>query len=132
MDWYLAYAWHNIWIPSAMRLNILLIAVAVSLVSGSRVLAESEISALPDPTRPAGVGDMESVRTRGLTEIRITPHDRSAVIDGRTIRIGDTVNGAVVNDIRPDEVVLKRGEQLSTLRLMPQLKKIPNKGAAGK
>ena len=115
-----------------MRLNILLIAVVVGLVSGGRVFAESDVSVLPDPTRPAGVGDMEGVRTRGLTEIRITAHGRSAVIDGRTVSIGDSVNGAVVRDIRPDEVILGRGGQLSTLRLMPQLKTIPNKGAAGK
>jgi MSHA biogenesis protein MshK len=115
-----------------MRLNLLLIAAALCLASGSRVSAESDLSVLPDPTRPAGVSDVESIRNRGLTEIRITPHNRSAVIDGRTVRIGDTVNGAVVSDIRPDEVVLKRGEQLSTMRLMPQLKTIPDKGAAGK
>lgn len=115
-----------------MRLNILLIAFSIGLLPGSRVFAESGGSYLPDPTRPAGVGDMENVRTQGLTAIRITTVSRYAVIDGKTVSVGDVVDGGVVSDIRPEEVILKRGAQFSTLRLMPELKKFPHKGAAGK
>lgn len=126
MDRNLIYAqgWHEKWISPGMRL-ILLLAAAIGMACAAArpVSAESDFSALPDPTRPIAAGESDDVRVRGLTSIRITSRGRQAVIDGRTVTIGDTVAGGVIQDIRPDEVILKDGGRVSTLRLMPELKR---------
>jgi len=126
MDRNLTYAqgWHEKWMSSSMRLILLFAAVVwMACASARPAAAESDISALPDPTRPITAGESDEVRVRGLTSIRITSRGRQAVIDGRTVTIGDTVAGGVIRDIRPDEVILKDGDRVSTLRLMPELKR---------
>lgn len=116
-----------------MRLILLLIAVAwMACASAWPALAESDFSALPDPTRPITAGESDEVRVRGLTSIRITSRGRHAVIDGKTVSIGDTVAGGVIQDIRPDEVILKDGVRVSTLRLMPELKRNASQRNTGK
>lgn len=116
-----------------MRLNPFWIAtVLTGLTIGRWAVAESDLSTLPDPTRPAAVGESEAVRSRGLTSIRISEHRRHAVIDGQTVSVGDAVSGGVVQDIRPDEVLIRRGDAVSALRLMPELKRNASKGNSGK
>ena len=107
-----------------MRLTLLWIPVVwAGLTIGQWAIAETDLSTLPDPTRPVAVGESENVRNRGLTSIRINARQRTAVIDGRTVSVGDAVSGGVVQDIRPDEVLIRRGDKVSTLRLMPELKR---------
>jgi len=107
-----------------MRLILLwTAAVLTGLTVGRWAVAETDLSTLPDPTRPAAVGESVDVRPRGLTSIRISAHQRHAVIDGRTVSVGDAVSGGVVQDIRPDEVLIRHGDRVSALRLMPELKR---------
>jgi hypothetical protein len=91
--------------------------------------AESWPAGTTDPTRPASVRDAPPEQGSGLSAIRITPHAKSATIDGRTVRVGDSVRGAVVADIRPNEVVLRRGSETDLLRLIAPLSKQPSHGA---
>lgn len=89
--------------------------------------------ALIDPTRPP---DAPSFADSAVAEARKGPQLQSvlvsdngrrvAVIDGRTVRVGDRVGGASVAGIAGTSVVLKRGKATETLRLYPQ------QGAQGK
>lgn len=89
--------------------------------------------ALIDPTRPP---DAPSLADGAVAEARKGPQLQSvlvsdngrrvAVIDGRTVRVGDRVDGASVAGIAGTSVVLKRGKATETLRLYPQ------SGAQGK
>ena len=116
-----------------MRLTLLwTAAILTGLTVGRCVVAETDLSTLPDPTRPAAAGESVDVRPRGLTSIRISARERNAVIDGRTVSVGDTVGGGVVQDIRPDEVLIRRGDHVSALRLMPELKRNAPQGKTGK
>ena len=107
-----------------MRLILLWIAAAsAGIAAAGPALAGADLATLPDPTRPAAAGASEDVRPRGLTAIRITAHGRSAVIDGKVVSVGDAIHGGVVQDIRPDEVLVRTGDRVSTLRLVPDLKR---------
>ncbi|MGK5012589.1 MSHA biogenesis protein MshK [Janthinobacterium sp. MDB2-8] len=85
--------------------------------------------ALADPTRPADAapvqGSAASASRAGpqLQSVLISNRPggrRLAVIDGRSVRAGDKVGGAVVVSIGEASVVLRRGKTLETLRLYPK------------
>lgn len=86
-------------------------------------------SALTDPTRPvdynAPVGMAKAERSYGpvLQSTLVSPLRKRAMIDGKTVVVGDKINDARVVDIRPNEVVLRRGDRDTSLRLMPKLAK---------
>lgn len=89
----------------------------------------ADLGPLPDPTRPytgsaAGAPPPEATGPV-LQSTIISPVDRRAVISGRSYRVGDRVDGAVVADIQSYEVTLKRGGRESRLRLLPRLVKDP-------
>jgi len=98
------------------------VMTGITCLPAREAWAETDLSALPDPTRPIAAGETDETRGRGLTSIRITSRGHYAVIDGRTVTVGDTVAGGVIQEIRPDEVILK-GTRVATLRLMPELKR---------
>lgn len=81
----------------------------------------TEMGDLPDPTNPHGAatGSVSS----GVQSIFISTQRKSAVVNGRSVNIGDRVGDAVVVDIRPYEVILKRDGRETTLRLTPRLDK---------
>lgn len=72
---------------------------------------------LPDPTRPYGYGEIppvvilepdlprEQINWR-LTAIRIAPQDKTAILNGRLVRVGDMVDGAVIVEINPAAVLI--------------------------
>jgi hypothetical protein len=72
---------------------------------------------LPDPTRPYGYGIIqhvivlepdlprEQVNWR-LSGIRIAPKDKTAILNGRLVRVGDMVDGALVVEINPAAVLI--------------------------
>ena len=87
-------------------------------------------SAFSDPTQPAdyslpasGGGTAERARGPVLQSTFVSPGRKRAVIDGKSVGVGDKVNDARVVDIRPYEVVLRQGGRDTSLRLMPQLVK---------
>lgn len=96
-------------------------------VSAGLALAHLPASAqaLLDPTRPpAGIGQAagEAAASSGprLQSILISPRAGGrhvAIIDGDTVRLGDTWKGARVAAMSRNEVVLVRGAERQVLRL---------------
>lgn len=85
--------------------------------------------ALVDPTRPPDAAPVPgSAVSAGaarpqLQSVLVSNQPggrRLAVIDGRSVRAGDKVGGAVVVSIGEASVALRRGKTLETLRLTPQ------------
>jgi MSHA biogenesis protein MshK len=100
---------------------------AAVLLAGllSLPLQAMDLDDLPDPTQPHHAG---AVSASGVQSILISPQRKVAVVHGRTVAIGDHVGDAVVVDIRPYEVILKRAGRESSLRLVPRLDKPKNEG----
>lgn len=98
----------------------------------------ADLKGLADPTRPytAGTGPTVTTPTPEVTgpvlqSTMISPTGRRAVISGRTYHVGEKIGGAVITDIQPYEVTLKRGDRETRLRLFPRLVKEP-KPSSGK
>lgn len=92
-------------------------------------MAHAQDSGVRDPTRPpsalsapvatpgqqvapAGEPQLQSI----LVSLRAGGR-RVAVINGKTLRQGQRIDGAVVESIRPTEVVLRKGSQRQVLKL---------------
>lgn len=85
------------------------------------------IDDLPDPTRPRDAGATNGAPT-GVQSILISPRRKVAVVQGRSVTIGDRVGDAEVVDIRPYEVILRRAGRETSLRLVPRLGKTDKEG----
>jgi hypothetical protein len=98
--------------------------LAVSLAAA---LWTAPAPAVDDPTRPFdGAPRVRSAPVPSgpvLQATRVSSVQKLAVISGRTVSVGDTVDGAVVTDIRPYEVVLEKNGRETTLRMIPRLEK---------
>jgi len=104
--------------------------LAATVVAASLFLGTGVANAFDDPTRPMDYspptgGRAKSERSYGpvLQSTVVSPLRKRAVIDGKAVVIGDKVNDARVVDIRPYEVILRRGDRDTSLRLMPKLGK---------
>lgn len=107
-----------------------MLTVAAALLLGQTGLADESLSGLADPTRPQiGVTEVQASPPAGtgpvLQATLVSPGLRRAIISGRSYTIGGRVDGAVIKDIHPFEVVLKQDGQETRLRLMPRLAKEP-------
>lgn len=86
--------------------------------------------AFGDPTRPSSLHDSSSVKVREagprwrLQSIRVASDRRTAVINERSVGVGETVDGATVTAIRSDGVSLQAGGQRVELPLVPQAAQI--------
>lgn len=100
-----------------------LIAVAACLLAAAPAAAQ-----LADPTRPpaathaSGEAPAAAPAAR-LQSVLIAPGRRLAVIDGRTVKVGETVGGAKVVAISQAEVTLEKGAERETLKLLPGTEK---------
>lgn len=84
---------------------------------------------LPDPTRPATffVEEIEPVYFEEtevkeninwkLSAVRISVEDRSAIINGKLVRVGDDVGPAKVIEINPLSVVINHEDKKLIVRL---------------
>lgn len=92
--------------------------MALAMLVGAAGVTAAELS---DPTRPPGRTASASVRSPldradwRLTVVRIAPGNRSAVVNGEVVRVGDSVAGAQVVDIQPGRVVIDRDGARLTL-----------------
>jgi hypothetical protein len=94
----------------------------VLMLTGAVAAAASE---LPDPMRPAEFKstpeqetDQDSTRpSLSLQSTLIAPGRRSAVINGRSVRVGGTIEGVEVVAIRATRVRLRDGQGVFTVRL---------------
>lgn len=84
---------------------------------------------LSDPTRPPAVLGMAGepqAATPGAPQLQSILISRNpggrkvAVISGQTVRLGGRIGNAVLFQISQNEVVLKRGRTLETLKLSPR------------
>lgn len=87
------------------------------------------VHAFSDPTQPADFVRARPQATRDdpptpvLQSTLVSPSRRLAVISGKRLRVGDHFNGAVITDISPYAVRMRKGGRETTLRLLPQFNK---------
>lgn len=88
----------------------------------------STAAALPDPTAlpaaPAASGDADNPAGI-LTAIKLSRKQKIAVIDGLEVAVGGRYQDARVVRISESEVVLRRGREITVLKLYPQVEKRP-------
>ena len=109
----------------------------IGLALSSALLAaspETLAQALGDPMRPPAEASSSSSGARGeaqggtssrLQSVLISPGRRVAVIDGRTVGIGERVGDATLIGIAESEVTLQRGAERQSLKLHPGIEKKP-------
>jgi MSHA biogenesis protein MshK len=105
-----------------------LIALGVLLAAcstGQAALAQP----LNDPTRPPSAvtrqdgSETSSSASSRLQSVLISSTRQVAVIDGRTVRLGERIGDATLVSIAPSQVILQRGAQYETLRMHPGVEK---------
>jgi hypothetical protein len=107
------------------RLTVLIAGMA-GFVAGSQ--ADDSLAGLVDPTQPAYSGTLGGTvasKPTGplLQSTFISTSQRRAVISGKSYTVGDKFGGAVIADIQPYEVVLKKADRETRLRMLPKLVK---------
>lgn len=102
-------------IPASFALSVLLSHAALA-------------QALGDPMRPpTAVASETPAQETGsrLQSVLISPTRRVAVIDGRTVTLGQRFGDATVIAIAESEVTLQRGAERQKLKLHPGIEKRP-------
>ncbi len=105
----------------------------------STIMAHAD-AGLPDPTRPADYSVTRVVQQelpRRKTEfsvsvIRISEIDRSAVVNGKMVRVGDDIGSAKIKEINAVEVVLDYERKLIVVPLFARGISKQYKTVAGK
>jgi len=100
--------------------------LGVALI-GVTMLAKAATEPLPDPTRPAGYSarkpaDQELPReivNWNVTAIRIAGTERSAIINGQLVKVGDRIGKGMVLEINHEGVVLDYNRQQLVIGLLP-------------
>jgi hypothetical protein len=88
-----------------------------------------DFAGLADPTQPVysmatGAGAAAAKPTGPMLQSTfISASQRRAVISGRSYTVGDKLGGGTITDIQPYEVVLKKVDRETRLRLLPKLAK---------
>jgi hypothetical protein len=84
--------------------------------------------ALPDPTRPAEYRESLVVQELPpalvdwkVTAIRISQDDRTAIVNGNIVRVGDDIGPARLLEIRPDQVILDYDSKRVAVRLFSDM-----------
>ncbi|GAB4303394.1 MAG: hypothetical protein Kow0096_25430 [Thiohalomonadaceae bacterium] len=93
-------------------------------------LVAGAAAALDDPMRPPGSAAFSAGAASGasqfvLSSTLIARERRSAVINGRSVGVGDHVDGARVIEIQPSQVRLQHQGRRLTLSLLPVAVKKP-------
>jgi hypothetical protein len=108
---------------------VLRVVVAVMGLAGTATnsLAD-DFAGLADPTQPAysmatGAGTATRSTGSALQSTFVSASQRRAVINGRTYKVGDKYGGGTIMDIQPYEVVVKKTNNETRLRLLPKLAK---------
>lgn len=102
-------------------------AICGVLWCASSFLSLAHAQVLVDPTRPpnaATAGQEEAANTGPVVQsILIGAGRREAIINGRTVTVGDRFGDAQVVSISDAEVVLRNGNELQRLKLFPAIEK---------
>jgi MSHA biogenesis protein MshK len=109
------------------------LTICCVLAAGIAQAAVAETENLPDPTKPPAAFLHGDAAPTGpvLQSILIAPTHRLAVISGKTVYLGDSVEGAKVISIAENEVILQNGKSRQVLRLYPLLRKTAIDGSSG-
>lgn len=106
------------------------LAVMIGLTGFMASAWADDFAGLADPTRPAysienGAAVVTAARPTGpmLQSTFISASKRRAVISGKFYVVGDKFGGGTITDIQPYEVVLKKADRETRLRLLPKLAK---------
>ena len=95
----------------------------------STVPAIASAETLVDPTRPPALIATEQPGSVPagpmLQSVLISPKRKEAIIAGKTVRVGDKFGEARVIKISENEVVLRNGSEMQTLKLFPDVEKKP-------
>lgn len=103
-------------------------AMAILRATGLAVLMAgvtvAQAQALRDPTRPPGMSANKAApgaATSGLVlqSILISPERKMAVISGKVVGPGESIDGYMLIAIAEDVAVLKDGDRIQKLRLYP-------------
>ena len=112
-----------------------LLVVATTIASTT-----AQANLLEDPTRPSNIKKptpaIKSIEKKALIKreeklllsaITFSPHValRSAIINDLWVKKGSKINGATVISIENNAVELSRAGKIVTVRLIPQIKTIP-------
>lgn len=118
-------------------MNTFTLTFAWLLLSATFVSAVAE--ELPDPTRPPieiGASSGQSGRgeasggdaaQRGLQSVIISPNRRAAIINGKTVELGEKYNDAQLTEVTENGVVLSGAQGKQRLLLMFPAVKIKKK-----
>ncbi|TDY04073.1 hypothetical protein [Thiohalophilus thiocyanatoxydans] len=94
--------------------------VLLWIMAGVMVPAAAQ---LDDPTRPPGYrlpGGTQTGPSWHVNTIKIGERERIAIINGKRVRVGDSVDGARVMDIQPGHVRLRYKQEVIAIRLVPE------------
>lgn len=94
---------------------------AAALLALAAVAGVSQAGTLHDPTRPdfgAAAAPAHAAPGWQLNSTLISAHRRLAMINGKTVGVGDRINGATVVAIRPGKVRLRRSGHQFTIHLI--------------
>ena len=111
------------------RTGSAVLRVVVAVIGLVGIAANSladDFTGLADPTQPlygAAAGRTQRPTGSALQSTFISASQRRAVINGRTYKIGDKYGGGIITDIQPYEVVIKKTNNETRLRLLPKLAK---------
>lgn len=81
---------------------------------------------LRDPTRPPHLvanGAVEVIDQPVLQSILIGPDRKFAIINGKTVKLNGKYGDQLLVKLTESEAVLKRGKELQTLKLFPNIDK---------
>ena len=125
---------------SSRRLTVNGLTLLIAMLSAAQAAAEP-VPPLSDPTRPygwrpvapegaaSGGPSIEGLRLQGTFSVA---GQRSAMISGQRVIVGDEVSGARVIEIDTHKVVLSiDGQTVELASLLPQVK-APTKSAGGR
>lgn len=113
-------------IGASLLRTVFVVAGLAGMMTNSQA---DDFAGLVDPTQPANIMAMASgaanARPMGpvLQSTFISASQRRAVISGRTYAVGEKFGGGMITDIQPYEVVLKKADRETRLRLLPKLAK---------
>ncbi|CAK0770195.1 MSHA biogenesis protein MshK [Gammaproteobacteria bacterium] len=111
----------------APSMNVLISLTTIYVIGLLLVGHTAQGENLPDPTRPAVGAPVEvesgtsTPNAPTLQSILIGPGGRWAIINGRTVAVGDAVGEARLVRIDPDAVTLIHNDTQETLKLFPSV-----------
>lgn len=100
------------------------------ICSGLAALSHADTPLSRDPTQPPAslnsAGTRSAAASSSVQSITIGKHQRHAMINGVTVKTGDTVSEGRIVNITEDAVIVKSANGLTTLKLFPNVDKHPH------